>query len=148
MRKVICTCKSRNIPSAAKVCTLCGSVCYAHVTCKSPQGSAIQRIRYWQCDNQPVWQPTPVSPICTTVPRTHIYTQHRQCSHSRSQERTNTCTREGTDSHACMIGDAHVGSRVNTTDYRKLGLAVYWAATEKEFSYIHGRRLPYFCVHM
>ena len=29
-------------------------ICYAHVTCKSPQGSAIQRIRYWQCDNQPV----------------------------------------------------------------------------------------------
>ena len=29
---------------------------------KSPQGTAIQRIRYWQCDNQRVWQPTPVSP--------------------------------------------------------------------------------------
>ena len=58
---MICTCKSRIILSAAKVCTLCGSVCYAHDTCKSTQGTAIQRIRYWLCDNQPVWQPTPVS---------------------------------------------------------------------------------------
>ena len=63
---MICTCKSRNILSAAKVCTLCGSVCYAHVTCESPQDTAIQRIRYWQCDNQPVWQPTPVSPNLRT----------------------------------------------------------------------------------
>ena len=46
--------QSRIILSAAKVCILCGSVCYAHVTCKPPQGTAIQRIRYWQCDNQPV----------------------------------------------------------------------------------------------
>ena len=62
MRKVIFTCKSRIILSEAKVCKWCGSVCYAHVMCKSPHGIAIQRIRYWQCDNQPVWQPTPVSP--------------------------------------------------------------------------------------
>ena len=56
----------------------------------SIQGTAIQRIRYWQCDNQPVWQPTPFSPTChiETVtpivlklshPHRIIYEQNLKC---------------------------------------------------------------------